>query len=158
MSGGTWTHTFWRRGAAVASGCIVCLCLAGCVALGGQSTGTTAAGAVRAGDAQNGKTITLHPGQVLIVTLSTTFWTFQGSSNIQALAPADAPVASPAPRDSCHYGGCTAVNGSVTATFHAVAPGAASVTASRVSCGEAMGCVGGAGQYQLTVEVTATSP
>ena len=88
------------------------------------------------------------------MTLPTTYWTIQGSSDAQALVAIGDPVASPAPVDSCHFGGCTALGGTTAQTFRAVAPGTATVTASRTTCGEAMGCVGVNGQCQLTVEVT----
>lgn len=145
-------RAFWLRGMAVAVCCVVSLCLASCGAVTATGQGT-----VRAGDAQNGRSITLHPGQTLIVTLPTTYWTIRGSSDAQALAPTGDPVASPASVDSCHFGGCTAIGGTTSQTFRAVAPGTATVTASRVTCGEAMGCVGASGQYQLTVEVTAAT-
>lgn len=146
MTDKTRVRNDWLRGGGVAICCLVCLCLASCGAASGQGT-------VRAGDAQNGQTITLQPGQTLTVTLSTTYWTIQGSSNAQALAPAGAPVASPASIDSCHFGGCAALGGTTSQTFRAVAPGTARVTASRVTCGEAMACVGASGRYALTVEV-----
>lgn len=150
MTTQTRVRVSWLRGVVMAAGIAVCLCVAGCGAATGQSS-------VRAGDAQNGQTITLLPGQTLTVKLSTTYWTMQGSSNTQALVSMGAPVASPAPMDSCHFGGCTAQGGSISETFRAVAPGTAMVTASRTTCGEAMGCVGSSGQYELTVVVTAAA-
>ena len=174
MSSKTHGLSFWRRGAVVAACCAFCVCLASCGVSAGPRTlattpatipattpattsatipATTPAGVARAGFDQNGATIILQAGQTLILTLPTTYWTIQGSSNTQALAPDGAPVASPAPVNSCSYGGCWAVNGSVSAVFHAVAVGTATVSASRVTCGEAMGCSGSAGQYLLTVEV-----
>lgn len=138
---------FWLRGAAVAACCAVCMCLASCgwLAPSGQPVN------FRAGDDQNGTSMTLHPGQTLLVTLSSTYWSFQGSSDAQVLAPVGAPVASPG---SCPPGvGC----GTVAQEFRAVGTGTAHVAASRVSCGEAMRCVGASGQYELTVKVTAAS-
>lgn len=150
MTDTTGTSSVWPRAVVVALCCLVCLWLAGCGAASGQGT-------IHAGDAQNGQTITLQPGQTLIVKLSTTYWTIQGSSNAQALVSTGAPVASPASLNSCHYGGCTAQGGTTSETFRAVAPGTATVTASRTTCGEAMGCVGATGQYALTVEVVAAT-
>jgi hypothetical protein len=97
----------------------------------------------------------LQAGEILTVVLSSTWWSFQGSSNAQVLAPVGAAVASPGPfnQQTCPYGGC----GTVKAVFRAVGPGTAQVSASRVSCGEAMRCIGTAGLYQLTVVVAAAS-
>lgn len=148
MSSASRARSVWRRGATLATYCAICICLASC----GLGTVSGPAGNIRAGDAQNGKTVTLHPGQTLIVTLASTYWTIQGSSNPQTLAPVGAPVASPAPFDPNRVPGTGA--GSVSEEFRAVAPGAAQVTASRVSCGEAMRCGGASGKYQLTVQVT----
>ncbi|HKV84697.1 MAG TPA: hypothetical protein VJN88_09085, partial [Ktedonobacterales bacterium] len=147
MSSKTHGLSFWRRGAVVAACCAFCVCLASCgVSAGPRTLATTPAtipattpattsatipaGVARAGFDQNGATIILQAGQTLILTLPTTYWTIQGSSNTQALAPNGAPVASPAPVNSCSYGGCWAVNGSVSAVFHAVAVGTATVSAS----------------------------
>jgi hypothetical protein len=80
----------------------------------------------------------MHPGQTLLVTLGSTYWTIQGSSDSQVLAPLGAAVTTPQ--------SCSAPPGS----------GIALVSASRVSCGEAMRCVGPAGHYQLTVQVTSS--
>jgi hypothetical protein len=65
-------------------------------------------------------------------------------------------VVSPAPLPTCPVAGSGC--GTVAQEFRAVAPGMAQVTASRVSCGEALRCGDAAGHYQLTVEVTAASP
>jgi hypothetical protein len=159
MNSETHAMAFWLRGASVAACSVVCMCLASCGGSPGQGTACTTlnstTGSVRAGDDQNGKSITLHPGQTLFVTLCSTWWSLQGSSNSQVLAPVGAAVASPAPFDknTCPYGGC----GTASEEFRAVGLGAAQVTASRVSCSEAMRCTGAAGQYQLTVKVTVAS-
>lgn len=154
---------FWWRSGAVVALCAGCIMLASCGGLArvapssatGQPTlsptGTTSAGSLRVGDDQNGKTITLHPGQTMTLVLSSTAWTIQGSSDPQVLAQVGTAVASPAA--TCPYGGC----GTVSATFRAVAAGMAHVSASRSSCGEAMGCTSAAGTYQITVVVTAAS-
>lgn len=150
---------FWLRGTAIAACCVVCICLASCAGSSGQSKACTppsiATGSIQAGDDQNGESITLHPGQKLAVTLCSTYWSFQGSSNLQVLAPAGAPVESPAPFNACPVAGSGC--GSVSEAFRVVKPGTAQVTASRVSCGEAMGCTSATGHYQLTVKVTVGS-
>jgi hypothetical protein len=95
----------------------------------------------------------LHPGQTLTVVLHSTLWTLQGSSNPHVLNQLGHTLVAPAPfnKNTCPYGGC----GTVTARFSAVGPGTAQVSATRVSCGEAMGCTGAEALYRFTVVMTA---
>jgi hypothetical protein len=154
---------FWLRRALLAAVCVVGISLSGC---GGpvvvaretpptqplaSATSSPSPGNVQAGDQQNGQTISLREGETLTVVLSTTFWSFQGSSDVHVLTQVGAAVASPGPfnQQTCPYGGC----GTVTAVFRAVGLGTAQVSASRVSCGEAMRCVGTEALYQVTVVV-----
>jgi hypothetical protein len=88
----------------------------------------------------------------LLVTLGSTYWTIQGSSDSRVLAPAGKVVTSPESCSAPPGSGC----GTVSQEFRAASSGTAQVTASRVSCGEAMRCIGPAGQYQLTVQVTSS--
>jgi len=98
-------------------------------------------------DADNGRTVSVAPCAQLTVTLGSTYWTFAGSSNSAVLRQVGQPVASPG---ACPPGvGC----GQVSASFVAVAPGRAEVTASRSSCGEALSCTGGSGTYRVSVVV-----
>jgi len=104
---------------------------------------------VTAGDQDNGHELSLHVGDHLLLTLNSTYWTISESSNPPVLRQAAQPVVSPR-RSGCVPGeGC----GTVRASFDALAPGAADVTASRTSCGEALACTGGAGSYRLRVLV-----
>lgn len=120
--------------------------IAGCGASGLQSGHE-----VNAADAQNGQSISAHVGDTVRITLNTTFWTFSGSSDASVLQPQGEAVASPAPRGSCFPGmGC----GTTSAIYKAIKPGSATVSATRVTCGEAMRCVGAQGSYQVTVVVT----
>ena len=99
-------------------------------------------------DANDGQTVTLHPGNHLLVVLSSTYWQFQPSSDPSVLHAEGSPATSPSP--GCVPGaGC----GTVAATFTAVAPGHATIVATRTSCGEAMLCLGSAGHYQIDVVV-----
>jgi hypothetical protein len=137
------------------------LVLAGCGAsnaapsggpAGPPVTSTAPAQAVTATDADNGHTITITHGGMLTVRLNSTYWHFGTNTSGAALRPAGTPTTSAVPLSSSHCvpgQGC----GTVTAVFQAVAPGKAVVTASRTSCGEARGCTGGQGVYQLTVMV-----
>ena len=97
----------------------------------------------------NGRTITLKRGQRLRVVLSSTYWTFQNSSN-RAVLSLDGR-----PRITRRASGCVAGAGcgTVTATYVAKAAGPALVTATRTSCGEAMGCTDATGRYSLDVVV-----
>jgi hypothetical protein len=143
--------TLRPRTAPVLLCCLVCLSLASCVGLPGGTS--TPSADIQAGNAQNGKSITLHTGQTLLVTLSSTYWSIQGSSDQQVLAVVGEPVVSPAPWSTCPVAGSGC--GTVAQMFRAVAAGTAEVSASRVSCGEAMRCGPAAGQYRLNVAVTA---
>lgn len=128
--------------AVVAAALIVVGC--GGAAGSGASLGPSA---VRVTDADNGRTVTLARGGRLTVTLASTYWSIAGSSDPAVLRLDGQPLASPG---SCPPGvGC----GQVTATFTAVGPGRAEVTASRSSCGEALSCTGGAGSYRVAVVV-----
>jgi hypothetical protein len=150
MRSQTQVMTLWPRMAPVVLSCLICLCLASCAGLPAGSS--TPSADIQAGNAQNGKSITLHPGQTLLVTLSSTYWTIQGSNNPQVLVLVGEPVVSPAPRSTCPIAGSGC--GTVAQKFRAVGPGEAEVSASRVSCGEALRCGPAAGQFQLSVEVS----
>jgi hypothetical protein len=134
------------------------LVLAGCAAGSAQSgtqpiaTTTTGPPAVTATDADNGHTVTMAHGGTLTVRLNSTYWRFGTNTSGAALRPAGQPTTSAVPLNASHCvpgQGC----GTVTAVFQAVAPGKATVTASRVSCGEARACAPAQGVYELTVLV-----
>jgi hypothetical protein len=121
------------------------LMVLGCGGAAGLSSAPAAG--VTVTDADNGRTITVAPGERLTVTLGSTYWSFGGSSNSTVLRQVGQPVASPG---TCPPGvGC----GQVTATFDAVGRGRADVTASRSSCGEALSCTGGSGSFRVSVVV-----
>jgi hypothetical protein len=103
-------------------------------------------------DAENGHRITVHVGDRVSVILHSTYWNFAASSNALVMAPDGSPTVSPSPSGCVPGQGC----GTVTAAFVAIAPGSARLTASRISCGEALRCTGSAGIYRLTVTVTSS--
>jgi hypothetical protein len=108
----------------------------------------TASPAVQSLDeADNGRTVHVAVGSAITVTLHSTYWTFA------PVAPAGVLTANGAPEldgGACPPGqGC----GRVTAHFTAVASGTAQVSAARTTCGEAMRCGPGQGDYQVTVVV-----
>jgi hypothetical protein len=117
-----------------------------------RSTTTTAVargGSVHnVGDADNGKTVTVAVGDRVVVTLNSTYWQIDAGSD-PAVLRKDGDTAY-APSGNCvPGGGC----GTATANFTALAAGHARISASRTSCGEAMGCTGGAGSYYVEVNV-----
>ena len=112
------------------------------------SNGTSDA-AVSATDRENGHTIALLRGQRLRVELSNTHWQFQDSSDRSVLRLDGVPQLSPQTSGCAAYVGC----GTATATYIGVAAGRAIVTATRTSCGEAMGCTGSNARYSLNVVV-----
>ncbi len=101
-------------------------------------------------EAANGQTVTVHVGTLVTLELHSTYWQVDGTSNAAVLAPASAPTVAPASPGTCvPGGGC----GTVVAVFHAIAPGRATVTAARTTCGEALLCTGSAGAFNVTVVV-----
>jgi hypothetical protein len=115
-----------------------------------RATRSAAPGSTVTVDETASGAVSLRVGQQLIIDLHSTYWMVQGSSNPPVLTMDGAVVVSPSP-DGCVPGqGC----GTVTADFHAIAPGDAVVNASRTSCGEALRCTGGQGTFRLTVHVT----
>ena len=106
---------------------------------------------IPASDAENGQSVSIHVGEILRVTLRTTAWTFAAPSDPSVLKEEGDTVVSPAPMGACLPGmNC----GITTAQFRALKAGTSTVSASRLSCGEARRCVGAEGVYQLTVIVS----
>ncbi len=103
-------------------------------------------------ESANGRTITLHVGARLTVVLHNTYWEFAPASDPAVLAADGMPVVTPAGPVACVPGaGC----GTVTAAFSARSTGRAVVRASRTTCGEAVRCVGGRGDFEVAVVVVA---
>lgn len=103
------------------------------------------------GDGQNGKSVSARAGDTVSITLGSTAWTIAGSSDSSVLQERGAQIVSPAPPGTCYPGmGC----GTTSAVFKALRAGTATVTATRLSCGEARRCVGPEGAYALTVIVS----
>ena len=103
-------------------------------------------------DSKNGQSVQVHVGDVVKVTLHSTEWTFDPSSDPSALVRLGNQVVAPDPVGTCFPGmGC----GVTTAWYKALSAGSAAVSATRVSCGEARRCVGDEGVYRVTVVVIA---
>lgn len=96
----------------------------------------------------NGRTVSVHIGQKVTVSLAGTYWSVPRSSDTRVLEVAG-PGGVAASPDCTRGGGCGVTIGS----FEAVGGGQAQLTSSRAVCGEALRCVPGQRFYQVTVVV-----
>lgn len=92
-------------------------------------------------------TVHLRVGAALVVRLHSTYWSTPAGSAPSVLSPAGGGST---PGGTCRPGGGCGVS---SAAFTAVRPGLARVTAHRDSCGEAMRCPPGQGDYAVTIAV-----
>ena len=105
-------------------------------------------------ESSNGQSLTVAVGSEVTIRLANTYWQIQPSSDSGVLVLVSGPTASGAAASACLPGmGC----GMVTATFRALTPGQATITASRTTCGEALLCTGSAGAYEVNVVVSDAS-
>jgi hypothetical protein len=92
---------------------------------------------VKVDESADGSKVTLAPGDHLQVTLHSTYWQFNPSSDALVLAADGGPQTGPGTNCPRFPGsGC----GTVTQTYTALKAGTATVTATRTTCGEAMAC------------------
>jgi hypothetical protein len=112
------------------------------------SSSSNAPTSVSLSDTANGKTVSARVGERFVVTLSSSYWTFdEPPSGVLALVEHHTPATSA----SCAPGsGC----GGVEASFAARAVGTGTVTAHRTVCGEALRCA--ADERTFIVRVTVT--
>ena len=100
---------------------------------------------------QNGQSVQMQAGDVVTVSLDTTFWTFAPTSDASILQSQSDQVISPAAIGTCPPGmGC----GTTMASYKALKTGTATVSAGRISCGEARRCVGSEGAFLVTIVVS----
>ena len=101
-------------------------------------------------DSANGATVRAAPGQPIDLTLGSTYWHIDGSSDPRVVSP-DAPAsAQPAAPGRCPPGvGC----GAIRMSFTARAPGTARIAASRTVCGEALACRPDQRSFSVTIVV-----
>ena len=126
---------------------ILSLCVAGAV-VGSAVAASTATRSLS--ESANHHTVNVKKGTTLVVTLHSTYWTFNPLSG-NALRAKGRPVTVPAPMGTCvPGGGC----GTVTARFVAHADGSATISAGRTSCGEALLCQPSQRTYTVKVKVT----
>ena len=102
-------------------------------------------------DTSCGSSVSAVVGEKFDVSLASTYWGFDATSDPTVVKQDGATRTSPS-GNCVPGGGC----GTATATFDAVAPGQATINASRTSCGEAMGCGTGQDQGICTMTVTVT--
>ena len=105
-------------------------------------------------DASNGHSVSVTVGEHLEVILGSSYWTVQGSSRPHVLQQDGPTKLMPRPADcAANIPGLGCVP--VRTDFSALTPGTTVITASRVSCGEAMRCMPKQQHYSLTVVVRA---
>jgi hypothetical protein len=98
-------------------------------------------------DTDKGRTVAVRKGETISVTLGSTYWQFDPSSDPAVLRAIGEPVYV---RGKCAVGeGC----GTVTQAFQALNTGTAVISARRTSCGEALACQPDQKSYTLTVTV-----
>ena len=114
-----------------------------------NSPGAVAAKTLTFSESSNGHKVQVKSGSVLKITLNSTYWSADRVSNLTKIGD---PVMTPimpgpnAPANCQHPGtGC----GTVVWSFKASKKGAASFSASRTSCGEALKCAPDQMLYKL---------
>lgn len=96
----------------------------------------------------NGRLLTVATGQIVIVQLQHTTWTFQRPGGGPVLRQS-AQVVADGPLDCQVFADC----GTVTVVVHAAHAGDAVISASREKCGELVRCDARAGTFRLRVHV-----
>lgn len=113
-----------------------------------SADGLPSPGTVRLDDHANGTTVRVAWGATVVLTLGSTYWSAPVSSAPGVLSVTAAPSVSAG--HPCMAGmGC----GTVQTVLHATAPGSTRLSATRVSCGEAMACPPDQRRFTITVIV-----
>ena len=102
------------------------------------------------GDSDNGRTVSVPVGDVVVVRLSADNWTISPSTNPAVLRMTGTQRQRRSPR--CVPGGTC---GTTTASFTALQKGVAVLRASRNYCGEAIRCTPATDSWSVTVDVIA---
>lgn len=100
-------------------------------------------------DRDKGTTVTVHVGDRLKIVLASTYWTIHPASKPEVLRTTGKPVTTPQLNGCVPGGGC----GTESQLFSAVAAGTTTVRAARASCGEALLCTGGKGEFSISIVV-----
>jgi hypothetical protein len=117
---------------------------------GSGAPGDQAPNTVLLDDTANGKTVHVHFGDTVTVTLDSTYWSFLPTDGLalQPFAPVATAAGAACPK---HPGsGC----GTVTASYNVGRVGTSVLRAHRDSCGEALRCVGDQADWTVTVVAT----
>ena len=102
-------------------------------------------------EADTGRTLTLHRGDIVTVVLHSTYWQFGAPSNGAVVTPDGSPSYAPMGRGCVAGQGC----GTATARFRVVGTGRSTISASRTVCGEAMACAADQQHWSISVDVAA---
>jgi hypothetical protein len=136
------------------AGAAVALLVAGCgsglPSAGGRHSHSPGSMTVSS-DHANGRTLHVTVGERLNLILSSTYWQLRGSSAPAVLRQDGATSPLPRPSSCPKLPGLGCVP--VRASFRAIAPGTAVITASRTTCGEALACAAGQRHFRVTIVV-----
>ena len=101
----------------------------------------------------NGKSYLVKPGSSILVTLHSTFWNFQSSSNLSGAETPTMTAIMPGPTapKNCQLPGMGC--GTVVWKFKAGKSGRAQFIATRTSCGEALRCTAKQSKYLVNFRI-----
>jgi hypothetical protein len=100
-------------------------------------------------DTDDGRSVAVRTGDVVVVVLHSTYWRFTTPASATVAADGE-PTVAPTMQGCVPGGGC----GTVTARYRATSRGTAALRAHRDSCGEALACTGGQGDWQVQLTVS----
>jgi hypothetical protein len=128
-------------------GTVVLIAVGVVLVAAGCSTTTSSTTAALTEQANN-TTVRMHAGQIVQLSLRNLYWADPVSTSTGVLV-LDGAVS----RTPDHRGPIGSGSGTLVAHFRAAAPGTARIQTHRSSCGEAMGCRTGQGDFSVTVVV-----
>lgn len=116
-----------------------------------QSSGGSA---LQITDSANSKTFKVKSGTIIKVTLNSTFWNFQSSTNLSGSETPTMTAIMPGPTApaNCQLPGMGC--GTVVWKFKAGKPGRANFVASRTSCGEALRCSAKQSKFMVNFQIS----
>lgn len=115
-----------------------------------RSQALNASAPISIDEVSNGTTIKVATGQIIELTLHSTYWQINGSSATDVVVQKGEPSAVSSPPGGCPPGvGC----GVVRVAFTAKRPGSARISASRRLCGEVLLCKPDQQSFALTIIV-----
>jgi hypothetical protein len=131
--------------AIVAALALTAVAVAGC-----DRPGSAVGQQIQLDETDKGHTVRVAPGERITVVLHSTYWRFAPLPSTDVLSMDGEPVVAAAPPGTCvPGGGC----GTVTAGYFARGVGSTALTASRTSCGEALGCSPDQASFSVTLVV-----